>query len=202
MADWARIHGETPIDPSGLRPSIRKILRNRAELNPLEADNIRLATLKYLAASPSARLAPFTLEWVLKLHKEMLGKVWLWAGRIRTVELNLGSPAWRILTDLHGLIEDTYCWADSNMSLVEQAATLHHRAVCIHPFENGNGRWSRLLANIWLKQRGGAITAWPEKGITGGTSPIRQRYIKALKAADICDMSGLIELHEMYAQQE
>ena len=201
MAKWRSIHGETPIDPSGLRPALRKIVRTRAELNPLEADNIRLATVKYLAATPSARLAPFTLDWVLKLHREMLGRVWVWAGRIRTLELNLGSPAWRIQTDLHNLLDDLRCWEGSDMPPAEQAAMLHYRGVGIHTFANGNGRWARLLANIWLKQHGAAVTVWPEDGITAGTSPIRGQYIQALKAADSGDMSLLIELHNTYAKQ-
>ena len=201
MADWRSIPGETPIDPSGLRPAIRKVVHSRAQLNPLEAENIRAAIVKYLAGTPSPRLAPFTPEWVLKLHREMLSKVWLWAGRIRTIELNLGSPAWRVQTDLHDLLEDLRCWEGSDMPLVEQAATLHYRAVHIHPFENGNGRWARLLANIWLKQHGGAVTVWPEEGITAGTSPIRGQYIAALKAADQCDMSSLIDLHRRYTQE-
>lgn len=202
MADWRSIPGETPIDPSGLRPAIRKIVYSRAQLNPLEAENIRAATVKYLAGVPSNRLAPFTSEWALKLHKEMLAKVWLWAGQIRTMELNLGSPAWRIQTDLHDLLEDLRCWEGSDMPLMEQAATLHYRAVHIHPFQNGNGRWARLLANIWLKQHDGAVTVWPEEGITGATSPIRGQYIEALKAADQHDMGRLIELHITYSRQE
>jgi Fic-DOC domain mobile mystery protein B len=199
MPDWQIIPGETPIDPSGLKPSLRKFVCSRAELNSLEAENIRFAVIKYLADTPSQRLAPFTLKWVLRLHKEMLGRVWLWAGRIRTIDLNLGSPAWRVQTDLHNLLEDLRCWKESAMPLMEQAATLHFRAVQIHPFENGNGRWARLQANIWLKQHDMAITAWPEEGISGGTSPIRVQYIKALKAADLCEMGPLIYLHTRYA---
>jgi fido (protein-threonine AMPylation protein) len=87
MADWQSIPDETPIDPSGLRPAIRRIVHSLAQLIPLEAENIRAAIVKYLAGKPSRRLAPFTLEWVLKLHKDMLAKVWVWAGRIRTIEL-------------------------------------------------------------------------------------------------------------------
>ncbi len=200
MANWQSIPDETPIDPSGLRPAVRRVVHSRAELNPLEAENIRVAIVKYLVGTPSRRLAPFTFEWALRVHKEMLAKVWLWAGRIRTVELNLGSPAWRIQTDLHELLEDLRCWEDSDMPLAEQAATLHYRAVHIHPFENGNGRWARLLANIWLKQHSGPVTRWPEDGITGGTSPIRAEYIEALKLADQCDMSRLIDLHNKYAE--
>jgi Fic-DOC domain mobile mystery protein B len=200
MADWQSIPDETPIDPSGLRPAIRRIVHSLAQLIPLEAENIRAAIVKYLAGKPSRRLAPFTLEWVLKLHKDMLAKVWVWAGRIRTIELNLGSPAWRIQTDLHDLLEDLRCWGGAAMPMAEQAATLHYRGVLIHPFENGNGRWARLLANIWLKQHDQPVTMWPEEGITGGTSPIRTEYIQALKLADQCDMSVLIDLHMRYSQ--
>ena len=202
MADWQGIPGETPIDPSGLRPAMKKVVGNRTQLNRYEAENIRAAVVKYLASTPSHRLAPFMLEWTLKVHKEMLAKVWLWAGRIRTIELNLGSPAWRIQTDLHDLLEDLHCWEGSDMPLVEQAATLHYRAVHIHPFENGNGRWARLLANIWLKQHDGDIVVWPEGGITAGTSPIRGQYIEALQAADRSDLSRLIELHTRWAMRE
>jgi fido (protein-threonine AMPylation protein) len=132
--------------------------------------------------------------------RKNLGRVWLWAGKIRTIELNLGSPAWRVQTDLHDLLADLHCWEGSDMPLVEQAATLHYRAVHIHPFENGNGRWARMLANIWLKLHGGAMTIWPEQGITGGTSSVRDEYITALRQADQLGMNHLIELHSRYAE--
>lgn len=200
MTDWQSIPDETPIDPSGLKPALRRIVHGRAQLNIVEAENIRLATVKYLAGTPTRRGAPFTPKWMLKLHAEMFGNVWLWAGTPRTVELNLGCPAWRIQTDLHNLAEDLRCWSSPAMPWVEQAATLHYRAVKIHPFLNGNGRWARLLANIWLKLHGAPLTLWPESGVSGGTSPIRGQYIQALKSADQDDLSLLIGLHAKHAQ--
>ena len=58
------------------------------------------------------------------------------------------------------------------MSLIEQAVVLHHLAVQIHPFPNGNGRWARMVANIWLKLHGGEATEWPET-VIGTASTIR-----------------------------
>jgi Fic family protein len=43
---------------------------------------------------------------------------------------------------------------------IEISARLHYRAVVIHPFLNGNGRWSRMLANIYLKQNELKPTKW------------------------------------------
>jgi Fic family protein len=60
---------------------------------------------------------------------------------------------------LYELTEKLPYWTDR--SLLDQAVMLHHKAVPIHPFENGNGRWSRMLASIWLHLHGSAITQWP-----------------------------------------
>ena len=195
---WEAIPGETPIDPSGLRPGIRGKVRTRGQLNPIEAENIRTAIKKYLSAVPSRKKAPFTPGWALKLHKEMLGKVWVWAGKLRTIELNMRSPPEQVQTDFYNLFADIHYWQESDITILEQAATLHHRAVKIHPFENGNGRWARLLANIWLQQRGHPITRWPETGLAGNESPIRPEYIGALQQADQYDLNSLIALHRRY----
>jgi len=83
------------------------------------------------------------------------------------------------------------------MPLAEQAVRLHHTAVHIHPFPNGNGRWSRMLANIYLMLKGADPIEWPEATI-GTASPIRADYLQAIKAADQGDYSGLLALHERY----
>jgi Fic-DOC domain mobile mystery protein B len=192
------ISGQTPLDDlSGLKI---KSIRTQAALNAAEAENIRKAALKYLASQPARRTAPFTTAWALRLHKEMFGQVWTWAGAIRTRELNLGSPPAHIATDLHNLFEDLHAWQTTGMSLDEQAVRLHHQAVRIHPFLNGNGRWARMLANVLLKLHGAAPIEWPE-AIIGTASAIRGQYIAAIKAADGHDYAPLIVLHQRYASQ-
>ena len=197
MSNWPRLPGETPVDDiSGLIP---KGVTTRAQLNEREAENIRAATVRYLAARPSRRQAPFTLAWCLKLHQQMFGKVWRWAGTTRITELNPGVPAHRIQTDLQSLLDDALYWRDNEVfDVVEQAARLHHRAVYVHPFLNGNGRWSRLLANVWLKQANAPVIAWPEQTI-GDESVIRQDYLAAIRLADGGDYAPLIELHRSFA---
>lgn len=81
----------------------------------------------------------------------MFGDVWRWAGSFRKRETNIGSPPHEIELRLHNLLDHLKAWQVSEMSLIEQAVVLHHLAVQIHPFPNGNGRWARMVANILVE---------------------------------------------------
>lgn len=193
MSFGPSIPGETPLeDCSGL---IDKAITTREQLNVAEFANISQATLKYLSRTPSKKRAPFDYAWFLKLHREMFGTVWDWAGCLRTVNLNIGKPCHQIPELLYQLVGNLPCWKER--PLVEQAADLHFQAVSIHPFKNGNGRWSRMLANIWLKQYGLQPVAWPV-AVGAIDSPVRAEYLESLYAADAGDLSCLIDLHKRF----
>lgn len=194
------IPGATPIDDmSGLKI---KSLTMRQQLYEAEFSNTVKAINKYLARKPTRRMAPFTLSWVIKLHREMFGDVWAWAGKIRKTQKNIGLELepYQIEPALVDLLKDLLAWKNSGLDLIEQAVLLHHKAVQIHPFDNGNGRWARLLANIWLKQNNGPLTLWPDKDMFEGKSNIRDEYIKAVKSADKGNYDELLELHKSYTK--
>ncbi len=194
---WLPIPGETPIDPSGLKD---RSIKTRSELNKVEAENIRKVFVKYLPSKPTKKSAPFTYDWLLRLHHEMFHEVWIWAGELRTRELNMGVPWRNIQEQLWALLTDLNEWNKSQgMSLVERSARLHYRAVWVHPFENGNGRWSRMLASIWLRQNAGPLLAWPDEHIEK-KSVIREEYLATLHDADYGDFLPLVKLHEKYAK--
>lgn len=173
---WKPIEGETPIDPSGLKD---RSVFTRAELNRIEAENIRKAHVKYFTSRSALARIRFDFTWMCTLHREMFGDVWVWAGEPRTQELNFGVPVIQVSQQLYDLAATIAFWKENpSLSLTEQAARLHHTAVWIHPFCNGNGRWARMLANIWQYTHGSLITRWPEDtaGI-GEVSPIRAEYL-------------------------
>ncbi|MDO8434807.1 MAG: mobile mystery protein B [Candidatus Binatus sp.] len=188
--------GATPFDSDGLIP---EHIQTREQLFIAEARNISKATLKYLATAPSKRMAPFTREWAYRLHHEMFGDVWAWAGKRRITQTNIGAPPHEIDSRLKDLFDDLTEWhKHKSYPLIEQAARLHHRAVLIHPFNNGNGRWSRLLANILIKRSGSAPIDWLENDISNQTAA-RTQYLSAIRAADEQDYAPLIALHQRYS---
>jgi Fic-DOC domain mobile mystery protein B len=195
MSLFDPIPGETPIDDvSELKV---KGITTRGELAIHEAENIRKALVKYLAAKPSRRIAPFDYAWSLRLHEEMFGDVWAWAGRLRKSNVNIGVQWDQIEAQLFNLFKDLPVWGQSGMELLNQAVLLHYRAVFIHPFLNGNGRWARLLANIWLKQNDAPDVQWPSQ--VGVKSPVRDEYLAAIRKADEGDLEPLTELHRRFA---
>ena len=65
---------------------------------------------------------------------------------------------------------------------------------------NGNGRWARLLANIWLALHKAPLVLWPEESI-GKESVIRKYYIQALRDADDGDVGPLLALHSRHLER-
>ena len=191
------IDDATPLDDiSGLMLPIDKVY-TRKEIYVAEANNIALATIKYLSAPPSKKVAPFSYEWLSLLHEEMFGNVWDWAGKFRSVELSIGIKAYQVPTALKELADDIAYWDDNKtFDIYEIATRIHHRAVQIHPYKNGNGRWSRMLANIYLRQNGSMPVKWQED-LLSKENPKRDEYIQALKSADNGDYSCLLEMHKI-----
>ena len=120
---------------------------------------------------------------------------------MRTRDLNLGVPHHQIAERLSALVGDLHSWSEFGHPLETQAVWLHHRAVQVHPFENGNGRWARLLSNIWLKLHAATIVSWPDEDL-GETSVIRDEYLATIEAADGGDYAGLMELHRRFQETE
>jgi len=197
------INATTPIDDATPLDDISglKLPNNRSytlkEIYVYEANNIALATLKYLSAPPTKKIAPFSYKWLSELHKDMFGNVWDWAGKFRQVELSIGIKAYQVPAALKDLTDDITFWnQNKTFDIYETASRIHHRAVQIHPFKNGNGRWSRMLANIYLRQHGSMPVKWQED-LLSKENPKRDSYIQALKSADNGDYSSLIEMHKV-----
>ncbi len=121
------------------------------------------------------------------LHRRMYDQVWAWAGQYRTTDRNLGVPYWQVRADMRDLEADAGAWlADASAARYsndECAIRFGYRLVVIHPFPNGNGRWSRLASDALIVALGGARFTWGGASL-GEPGLIRRDYIAALQAAD------------------
>lgn len=118
----------------------------------------------------------------------MFGDVWRWAGDFRTSERNIGITYYQIPIALRELLDDVNAWIEYNAYPPDETAVrFHHRLVHIHPFPNGNGRHSRLMADLLLMQLGRERFTWGSANLQSA-GEARKRYIEALKAADNHDI--------------
>lgn len=183
--------GATPLDPDEIKGLIPTHIVNREQLNAQEQENILDAQL-WLA---SARMGKINTETNLrKLHKNMFGKVWKWAGTFRTTGKNIGVEAYQIRIELKNLCDDVDTWIEhESYPTDELAARFHHRLVKIHAFPNGNGRHARLATDVLLtKQLGNKAFTWGSASIEK-EGEIRKKYIEALRRADKEDYQALFD---------
>jgi Fic-DOC domain mobile mystery protein B len=192
--------GATPYDDiDGLIPGIES--PTIEAIYELELKNTNKILPKYFLGTITEKRAPFTYEWLLKFHKEMLGDVWDWAGKIRATDKTVGVPKHEIAEELNKFVGDYQSWIDHSHDILEISTKIHHRLVWIHPFENGNGRWARFVSNIFLNLQRAPIINWPsDKLYVEGE--FRERYLRALKEADKSNISELLKLHKEFQGKE
>lgn len=131
-------------------------------------------------------------KYLRDLHRAMFGDVWRWAGQYRLRETNIGVDPTEIAPAMRVLVDDVRAWIHHDTyEFDEIAVRYHHRLVAIHPFRNGNGRFSRIASDHLVARLGGTPFTWGA-GLNLETEPLRARYRAALQSADVGDVAGLI----------
>lgn len=178
----------TPLGPEE-QAALRVTAITRDQLNKLEAGNVARGR----RWAERSRKDCFTPDFLSELHIRMFGEVWTWAGTYRTHDVNIGStPPHEIEVAVHMAFDDARAWIEYKAyDPTEIAIRLHHRLVLIHPFVNGNGRTTRLIADIATRRLGGNRFTWGSTSLTE-TSAARAAYVAALQAADNHDLQPLL----------
>ena len=178
----------TPLTEEEKQQLKAKWITTRAELNDLETKCIAQAEIWLLKNKNDI----LNENFIKTLHKKMFGDVWKWAGVFRTSERNIGVAPYEIQPKLRMLLNDVKYWIENKTySQKEIAVRFHHKLVQIHPFPNGNGRVSRLMADLLMRKFGNKKLNWGSNNLTE-ISAIRKQYIEALKFADNSDYSKLL----------
>ncbi|WP_189168898.1 mobile mystery protein B [Pilimelia anulata] len=195
MSRFAQPPGATPLeldDIEGLRPSWVTTL---GDLNEAEAENVLRGRM--WAAGRRAKWWYLDEAALRDLHRRLFGEVWRWAGELRRRQTNIGIEPYLIAPALRDLRDDLRVQVGLDrdggpaLPVDELVIRYHHRLVVIHPFRNGNGRLSRLAADLLMADLGGPALTW------GGTdlvapSTLRGEYLAALRRADGGDFASLL----------
>lgn len=185
--------GQTPLDEDEKDGLIIKSITSQGELNEFEQLNIEKALL-WVYRQNLRQEKILTEKFIKQLHKKMYDDTWKWAGSFRKTNKNIGIEWSMIGVQLKSLLDDTAFWIQNKTYPSEEIAIrFKHRIVSIHCFPNGNGRHSRLMADIIIENIfnkpafnwGGSNMSAP-----GDT---RSNYIQSLKAADNGNLNPLLK---------
>jgi Fic-DOC domain mobile mystery protein B len=185
--------GQTPLREEEKEGLLQKHISTQGELNEAEQINIQEAVQWTMQKRFNASDV-LTEAFVRELHKRMYRQVWRWAGEFRLSDKNIGVDWKQVPMVLRGLIDDTRFWID-HQSFPEDEITVRfkYRIVSIHCFPNGNGRHSRLMADVIVSQiLGKKEFSWGENSYAD-RKQARKDYIAALKKADKDQIEDLIQ---------
>lgn len=134
-------------------------ITNSEEINEIELDLLEQLSIAVLdeIESDQTITAGDLCEW----HRRWLGNVYPWAGKYRSVNIGKAEfqfAAAHLTPKLMTIFNDEFlavytpCNLMNEDELVKALANVHVEYILIHPFREGNGRLSRLLANIMALQ--------------------------------------------------
>lgn len=179
----------TPLEEEEREQLIPTYITTRAELNEAEQVNITQAD-RWLRRARSVEVLDDA--FLRDLHKRMFGDVWKWAGEYRKTPRNIGIEAYRIATEVRALVDDARYWVAHETYLPDEIVIrFSHRLVSIHPFANGNGRHSRVVADLLVMKLGQPRFKWGSTNLVDAGAT-RRAYVDALRAADAGDIEPLL----------
>ena len=172
---------------------------NMRDLEEMKASNVCLNMVKEEALDPEHHLTEY---FIRTLHKTLLREDYSYQhmtpdGKIRTYTIHAGVYKTRpnsVITrtgerfeyaspeETPALMADLLQWyneteKEGDLSPIELAALFHYRYIRIHPFEDGNGRISRLIVNYILARKGFPIIVVK--------SADKNNYLRALNMCDL-----------------
>lgn len=185
--------GQTPLDEDEKEGLLISTITTRGELDEFEQLGVEKVN-EWLLTKKLSISKILTEEFVRDLHKRVFTDIWEWAGEFRKTNKNIGVDKIIIGIELKNLLDDCNHWIENKVFPEDEIAVrLSHRMVSIHPFANGNGRHSRLIADVLInKVFGKSYFTWGSQ-ILIKEGEARRSYLKALREADNLDYKSLIK---------
>jgi len=187
------LEGKTPVDEDEKEGLKIRTISTRGELDEFEQKNIEKA-IEWSLRKKFTIDGILTEAFILDVHKRMFGVIWKWAGKIRKTNKNIGVDKFQISVELKILLDDCQFWIiHQTFEPDEIAIRFKHRLVKTHIFPNGNGRHSRLCADILISHGfNRPVFSWGTLNLAN-KGETRKRYLDAIYQADKGIYGPLIE---------
>ncbi len=185
--------GQTPLSEEEKEGLLISSITTHGDLDEHEQLNIEEA-IKWLLNKKIKKDKILTESFIKMVHKKMFNNVWSWAGEFRKSEKNIGVRWINIGVDLKTLLDDTNYWIENKTYAPDEIAIrFKHRLVNIHCFPNGNGRHSRIMADIIIESVfGEKIFSWNQSNMVKADDT-RKEYIRSIREGDKGDIKPLIK---------
>ena len=144
-----------------------EVLKNRLNIEDKNALSEAERDITELAAEEiEFEPPPYDLATLQRIHRQLFGDIYDWAGDIRTVDVSKGDTRFcttqRIVPEAEKLfnqLEDND-WFEglSRDALIDEVAELYGELNMVHPFREGNGRALRLLFEFIIVNAGYEIS--------------------------------------------
>lgn len=141
------------------------VLVNKLQItNTEEMDDTELELLNALYKDVLSKVTheqKLTVADIFEWHRRWLGNVYDWAGQERSVNMSKGNFHFTVANQIPFMLQEfeskflgvlTPCYLMDEMALVDAIAKVHIEFILVHPFREGNGRISRLLADVMALQ--------------------------------------------------
>ncbi len=187
------IDGQTPLDDDEKEGLLILLITTRDELDEFEQQNIEKA-VQWTMIRKLKKEEVLTEKFVRNLHRKMYSEVWKWAGEFRRTEKSIGNDPVQIGVSLKQLCGDCLHWIESKVYPEDEIAIrFKHALVKIHCFANGNGRHSRLMADVIINHIfGKPVFNWGRSNVARNKES-RNNYLQSLREADNGNIKPLLK---------
>ena len=185
--------GQTPLSEEEKDGLLIKAITTHGELDEHEQLNIE-AAVEWTIQRKFTADKILTERFIKDLHKKMFSDVWSWAGKFRKSEKNIGVEWVKIGIELKYLLDDTKYWIENEVYPEDEIAIrFKHRLVNIHCFPNGNGRHSRIMADVVIESIfNKEVFFWHYSNMVKADET-RKKYIAAIREGDKGNINPLLE---------
>lgn len=154
---------EAQFQPGSRKQVLKNLMgiKSRREMDEIEA--VALKQAEDLLFHTYGGDHWFSAEDLCKIHKVWLGKIYVWAGKYRNIDLTKRKFRFAHAKHIPSLMSElekdflfklTPCLPKSRDELAGALARIHAEFILIHPFREGNGRVGRVLATLMAVQAG------------------------------------------------